>query len=157
MVFVGFWESKRLATAAFRSSPITSLHVESNVLPLDFHRESLAVKDLFRPYFLPSSPLRSLLCFWGSGHFLLEIFSFGSHFIVGYGHLSYVILLWSMRGCTPQLFPSILLSSSLVKAWAMPLFFQTLTRSSLFLSLLRPLLENDMLSFSPFKNFVPRQ
>ena len=50
----------RLATGAFHSS-ITSLHVESNVLPLYLHRESLAVKALLRPYFLPSSPLRSLL------------------------------------------------------------------------------------------------
>ena len=54
-------EGLRLATVAFRSSLITSLHVESNVLPLDLHRESLAVKALLRPYFLPSSPLRSLL------------------------------------------------------------------------------------------------
>ena len=56
MVFV-----LRLATRAFRSSTITSLHVESNVLPLDVHRESLAFKALLRPYFLSSSRLRSLL------------------------------------------------------------------------------------------------
>ena len=37
-------------TGAFRFSPIASLHVESNVLPLNL-----------RPYLLPSSPLRSLL------------------------------------------------------------------------------------------------
>ena len=49
----------RLATFAFRSSPIASLHVESNILPLDLHRESLAVKS--RPYPLPSSALLSLL------------------------------------------------------------------------------------------------
>ena len=45
-------EGLRLATGAFRSFPITSLHVESNVLPLDFHRESLAVKVLLRPCLL---------------------------------------------------------------------------------------------------------
>ena len=45
-------EGLRLATVAFRSSPITSLHIESNVLPLDLHMESLAVKALLRPYFL---------------------------------------------------------------------------------------------------------
>ena len=50
-----------MATVAFRSSPITILQVKSNVLPLDLHRESLAVKALLRPYFLPSSPLWSLL------------------------------------------------------------------------------------------------
>ena len=50
-----------LATVAFCSSPITSLYVESNVLPLDFHMELLAVKALLHPYFLPSSPLRFLL------------------------------------------------------------------------------------------------
>ena len=33
-------EGFRLATGAFRSFPITSLHVESNFLPLDLHRES---------------------------------------------------------------------------------------------------------------------
>ena len=54
-------ESLRLATGAFRSSPILSLYVESNVLPLDLHRESLTVEALPRPYFLPSSPLRPLL------------------------------------------------------------------------------------------------
>ena len=48
-------------TGAFRSPPITSLHVESNVLPLDLHRESLAVKVLLCPNFVPSSPLQSLL------------------------------------------------------------------------------------------------
>ena len=49
----------RLATGSFRSSPITSFHVESIVLPLDLHRESLAMKALLRPYLLPSSPVRS--------------------------------------------------------------------------------------------------
>ena len=50
----------RLATVTFRPS-ITSFHAESNVLPLDLHRESLAVQALLRSYFLPSSPFRSLL------------------------------------------------------------------------------------------------
>ena len=50
-----------LVTGAFHSYTITSLHVESNVLPLDLRRESLAVKALLRPYFLPSFPLQSLL------------------------------------------------------------------------------------------------
>ena len=50
-----------MRTGALRSSPIANLHVESNVLPLDLHRELLAVKDLLRSYLLPSSPLRSLL------------------------------------------------------------------------------------------------
>ena len=48
-------------TGAFRFSSIASLHVESNVLPLNLHMKSLAVKALLRPYLLPSSPLRSLL------------------------------------------------------------------------------------------------
>ena len=50
-----------LATDAFRSSPIANLHVESNVLPLDLHRELLAMKALLRPYLFPFSPLQSLL------------------------------------------------------------------------------------------------
>ena len=49
-----------LVTGAFRSSPIISLHVEANVLPLDLHRESLVVKALLRPYFLPPSPFTLL-------------------------------------------------------------------------------------------------
>ena len=55
-------EGLRLATGAFRSSPITSLHVESNVLPLDLHRESLAVEtsSYLLPYLLSSSFFRSL-------------------------------------------------------------------------------------------------
>ena len=61
-----FWiqsqnEGLRLATVAFRSSLITSLHVQSSVLHMYLHRISLAVKALLRAYFLPSSPLRSLL------------------------------------------------------------------------------------------------
>ena len=56
-------EGLRLATGAFRSSSIANLHVESNVLLLDFHWELLAVKTLFRPYLLPSSYLRPLLAF----------------------------------------------------------------------------------------------
>ena len=63
-------EGLRLATGAFRSSPITSIHVESNVLTLDLHRESLAVKALLRPYFLPSSPLGSFLTLMYSSLFL---------------------------------------------------------------------------------------
>ena len=54
-------EGLRPATRIFRSSPISSLHVESNVLPLDLHKELLAVRALLRPYLLPSSPLRSFL------------------------------------------------------------------------------------------------
>ena len=42
-------EDLRLATGAFLSSPITNLHIEYNFLPLDVHRESLAVKALLRP------------------------------------------------------------------------------------------------------------
>ena len=49
-------EALRLATGAFRSS-IPSFHVETKVLPLDLHRESLPVKALLRPYLLPSSLL----------------------------------------------------------------------------------------------------
>ena len=66
-------EGLRLATGAFLSSPIARVHVESNVLPLDLHRESLAVKALLHPYFLPSSP--------GYGQFLLEICFYGSPLI----------------------------------------------------------------------------
>ena len=40
---------------------IASLHVESNVLPLDLHKELLIVKALIHPFLLLSSPLRSLL------------------------------------------------------------------------------------------------
>ena len=50
-----------LATGPFRSSPITSLHAESNFLSIDLHREWLAVKALLRPYLIPSFPLRFLL------------------------------------------------------------------------------------------------
>ena len=51
-----------MATVASRSSPIASVHVEFNFLPLDLHRELLTVKALF-PYLLPSFPLLSLLAF----------------------------------------------------------------------------------------------
>ena len=54
-------EGLRLVTRAFRSSPIASPYVESNVLALDLHRESLTFKAILRPYFLSSSFLRSLL------------------------------------------------------------------------------------------------
>ena len=53
-------EGLRLATVAFRSSPIPSLHVESNVLPLDLHSESLVVKTLLRPYFLSFAVLAGI-------------------------------------------------------------------------------------------------
>ena len=48
-------------TGEFCSSPIPSFHVETNVLFLDLHSESLAMKALLHPYLLPSSPLCSLL------------------------------------------------------------------------------------------------
>ena len=40
-------EAQRLATVAFCSSPISCLHVESNVLPLDLHRDSWQLKLFF--------------------------------------------------------------------------------------------------------------
>ena len=40
---------------------VTGLHIESNILPLDLHKESLAIKALLCPYFLPFSLLWSLL------------------------------------------------------------------------------------------------
>ena len=51
-------EGLRLETGAFCFSPIASLHVEYNVLPLDLHRELLAVKAFLCPYLLPFSNLR---------------------------------------------------------------------------------------------------
>ena len=57
-------EGLRLATGTFRSSSITSLHVESQVLLLDLHRESLAVKALFLFFSsFPLLPLRHILLF----------------------------------------------------------------------------------------------
>ena len=47
--------------------------------------------------------------------------------------LSNVLLLWSMRGCTPHLFPSVLMGPSLVRVSVVPLFFLILTCSCLFL------------------------
>ena len=48
-------------TGGFCSSLIPTLHVESNVLALDFCRELLALKALPHPNLLPSSSLWSLL------------------------------------------------------------------------------------------------
>ena len=77
-----FWTTQsktRAAPGPFRSS-ITSLQVGSNVLPLDFRRELLAVKAL-----LPSSPLRSFLISEDLVNFTLK-FSLCSPSIVGCGH-----------------------------------------------------------------------
>ena len=63
-------EDLRLVTGAFRSSPKTSLHDESDVLPLNLHRELLVVKALICPYFLSSSHLRSLLASEDPANFL---------------------------------------------------------------------------------------
>ena len=160
-------EGLRLATGAFRSSPITSLYVESNVLPLDLHRESLAVKALLRPYFLPSSPLRSLLASEdlasSSWKFALLVhprlvdtgivdlhiveFQFAGALPRTFPPVriclflsklptflpSYDPLLWSMHSSTLHLFPFILMGPNLVRVWVVPLFFLTLTYSSLFL------------------------
>ena len=159
-----------LRTVAFSSSLIGSLHVESNVLPIDLHKELLGVNALLRPYLLPSSPLRSLLVsedlanshgsspfwvtincwmwgawiltFWSSnsrvpflGLFLLFVFIYScrSWLKLLTPLLDYDALLWNMHRCTPHLFPSILMGPSLVRVWAVPLFFLILTCSSLFL------------------------
>ena len=46
----------RLATGAFRSSPIPSLLVDAGVLPLDLHRQSLLLRCWYRLQRLPNSP-----------------------------------------------------------------------------------------------------
>ena len=46
----------RLATGAFRSSPIPSLLVDAGVLPLDIHRQSLLLRCWYRLRRLPASP-----------------------------------------------------------------------------------------------------
>ena len=79
-------EGLRLATGAFRSSPKTSFHVESNVLPLDLHSESLAAKALLRPYLLLSPPLRSLLASEDLASSSWKVPLFSSPSIVGCGH-----------------------------------------------------------------------
>ena len=52
----------RLATGAFRSSPITSLLVDAGELPLDLRRQSSLLRCWFRMQRLPeSTPCRSIL------------------------------------------------------------------------------------------------
>ena len=52
----------RLATGAFRSSPIPSLLVDAGVLPLNFRRQSSLLRCWFRTQRLPESvPCRSIL------------------------------------------------------------------------------------------------
>ena len=102
-------EGLYLAISAFRSSPIASLPVEFNVLPLDLHRELLAVKAL-----LPSSPLRSLLASEdlanSSWKFALLVFP---------RSLDFNVLEFKFTGSPPWTFSSVLIClflSKLVKA-----------------------------------------
>ena len=46
----------RAITGAFRSSPVVSLCVETGMLPLDFSRDMLTLKHLFKIQSLPNSP-----------------------------------------------------------------------------------------------------
>ena len=46
----------RAVTGAFRSSPAVSLCVETGMLPLDFSRDMLTLKDFFKIQSLPNSP-----------------------------------------------------------------------------------------------------
>ena len=80
-------EGLRLANGAFSSS-IDSVHVKSNVIPLNFHRELLAVKAFLRHYLLPFSPLQSLLVSEDLANSSWK-FSFGSPSIFGFGHLGF--------------------------------------------------------------------
>ena len=107
-----------MANGAFCSSPVTSLHLESNVLLLDLHRELLAVKALLRPYFLLSSPLRWLLV---SEDLASSSWKFA--LLLDAGIVDLKILEFQFAGALPWTFPPVrirLFLSKLVKASHFP-------------------------------------
>ena len=143
------------------------LHVEFNVLHLDLHRVSLAVKSLLRPFRLPFSPLRSLLSSEDLASSSWKFDLLVHTRLSDAGIVDFNVLEFKFTGTPPWTFPrvriclflsklvksshfladlrcsaleharvhapSVPMGPSLVRVWAVPLFFLTLTYSSLFL------------------------
>ena len=95
-----------LATGAFRSSPVASLYVESNILPQDLYKEFLVVKALLRSYFLPFSPLQFLLASEDLDNSSWKFALLVHPRLLGEGIVDFNVLEFKFTGVPPWTFPS---------------------------------------------------